>query len=290
MTTPTPTPTKTIAGFTVLKNHDGSSLYIETGTYNLIHKLLDLGSNLFFFGPAGTAKTELAWAIFRERGVDPFQSEFGATSVGSELDGMVTLGTDGRPCLIPSELYKAIKNAAAGNKTGLVADELNRAQSAAALNKLLRLFSGQREYATDFDGVLSVGHNLQTIGTANIGYHGTTRLNEALLDRFDAVEFKPITGNVLAVMLEERFPMVKAQDIGKIVKFSDAVLKITESDPDGDLRPISVRDAQRIARGVAAGLTPIEAVTRLVGGQLLIQQRGQDAVEALTASAKGKLS
>lgn len=279
----------TIPGYTTLKNLNGHALYIDTATYELLNRLLDLGSNIFLFGPAGVAKTEVAHAVFTERGLTSFQAEFGAVSSGDQLDGMLTLDKEGKMTLVPSELYKAIRSAASGTKTGLIADELNRVQGPSALNKLLRLFGSQKEYATDLDGVFKVGDNLSTIATANIGFYGTTRLNEALLDRLDALEMKPITGRVLQTMLEERFPTVDVKQVSKVVSFSDSVLKLSQNDPDGDLRPISTRDAQRITRGIAAGLSPIESVTRLVGGQLMIQQRGAEAVEALTAQANGKL-
>lgn len=84
--------------------------------------------------------------------------------------------------------------------------------------------------------------------------------------------------------------MVASSDISKVVSFSDAIQKAYERDVDGDLRPISTRDAQRIVRGIAAGLTPTESVTKLVGGQLMIQQRPTEAIDALVAQAKAKFA
>lgn len=283
---------KAFPGMTALTNALGQTLYIETPTYDLINKLLDLGSNLFLVGPAGVAKTEVANAIFVERGLDPhiYQMETGAVSSGDQLDGERTLDTDGKLAVIPSELLKAAKAAHAGSKVGFIADELNRVGAAGAVNKLLRLYGGQREYVSDLDGVLRVGNNMLTMATANVGYHGTVRLNEALLDRFDPIEMRPIAGKVLCAMLEERYPTVSTTDIAKVASFSDAIQKAFDREPDGDLRPISTRDAQRIVRGIAAGLTPVEAVTKLVGGQLMIQQRPVEAIDALVTQAKAKFA
>ena len=281
----------TIPGYTTLKNIDGNSLYLDTPTYTLVNGLLDQGGNVFLFGEAGVAKTELANAILRDRGMleaDIYQMETGAVSSGDQLDGERTLDTSGKLAVVPSELLKAVQSAAGGTKTALILDELNRVQAAGAVNKLLPLFSGQRRYNSDLDGRLEVGRNLQTIATANIGFHGTVRLNEALLDRFDPIEVLPITGRVLATMLAERFPTVGPKDITKIVEFSDQVRSAYNKDKDGDLRPISTRDAQRILRGVVAGLTVTQSITRLVGGQLQIQQRPTEAVDALVGQAKGK--
>lgn len=170
-------PAKTFPGMTALSNAAGQTLYIETPTYDLINKLLDLGSNLFLIGPAGVAKTEVANAIFTERGLAPhiYQMETGAISSGDQLDGERTLDTHGKLAVIPSELLKAAQAASSGNKVGFIADELNRVGAAGAVNKLLRLYSGQREYVSDLSGVLKVGDNMLTMATANVGYHGTVR-------------------------------------------------------------------------------------------------------------------
>lgn len=283
---------KSFPGITTVLNLAGQVLYVDTKVYDLMNNLLDQNANLFLAGPAGVAKTELADAIFRERGLAPhvYQMETGAISSGDQLDGERTLDTDGKLTVIPSELLKAAKVAATGVKVGMILDELNRVGSAGAVNKLLRLYSGQRQYSSDLDGILTVGDNMATIATANVGYHGTVRLNEALLDRFDPIEMAPISGKVLIAMLEERFPSVAIGDITKVASFSDSVFKAWEKDPDGDLRPISTRDAQRIVRGIAAGLTPTEAVTKLVGGQLAIQQRPAESIEALVTQAKAKFA
>jgi len=166
---------KTFAGFTTLSNALGQTLYLDTPTYDLINALLDLGSNLFLAGEAGVAKTEVANAIFLERGLPTYQMETGAISSGDQLDGERTLDKDGKLTVIPSELLKAVRQADKGDKVGFIADELNRVGAAGAVNKLLRLFGSQREYASDLDGVLKVQDRLQTIATANVGYHGTVR-------------------------------------------------------------------------------------------------------------------
>lgn len=80
---------KVFPGMTTIVNALGQTLYVETSTYDLINKLLDLGSDIFLVGPAGVAKTEVANAIFTERGLAPhiYQMETGAVSSGDQLDG-----------------------------------------------------------------------------------------------------------------------------------------------------------------------------------------------------------
>ncbi|GAA5500378.1 hypothetical protein Dxin01_00099 [Deinococcus xinjiangensis] len=282
------------AGYTAVLNQLGQNLYVPTAEYDLVSKLLDRGQNIFLAGPKGTAKTEFAWAVFNERGAGHpssaiFQAEFGAIASGDELDGYRTIDNDGKLVNIPSEFLKAIQHAASGNQSYLIADELNRVLTASALNKGLRLWSNQREYVSDLSGILHVDSNLFTVATANIGYRGTVPLNEALLDRFTAIEVAPLKGKALQYMLEERFPAVSASDVNKIVMLSDESWKAWENDRDGELLPITTRDAQRIMINVDVGLSVKDAARRALVGSLVIQNKGIEAVEALDTFIKGKL-
>ena len=279
-----------VKGYSALTNRLGQELLVESDTLDLISNLIDAGSHIFLYGAAGTAKTELAEAILASKGKTVFQMETGSITSGDQLDGERTLDNDGKLTTVPSELLKAMREAAKGNPTGLVLDELNRVAAPAAVNKLLRPLSAQREYATDLNGVLDIGTNLSFVATANIGYFGTTRLNEALLDRFDAIEMKPISGDALAYMLTSRYPSVDKKVITRLVKFVDNNRKHVQNDPDAGIAPISTRDALRILRGVSVGLSPIDAITRLVGGQLAILQMDQESIDGLVAEAKSQFA
>lgn len=275
----------TLKDYQAVTNAIGQTLYVEKKTFDLVYGLLEKeGSHIVLFGERGTAKTEFAGAVFAKIGIPVFQSEFGAISSGEQLDGERTIDDNGKLTNVPTQLLLAIQSAALGVPVGLLADELNRVQSAAAANKLLRLFA-QGEYVTDLHGVLKIAPgNLKTIATMNIGYHGTVRLNEALLDRFDPIEMRAIGGEVLAKMLSERFPTIDKKIVTKVVSLVDKTRSAAMSDED--IVGLSTRDAIRILRGVRIGFSPVEAIAELIGGQLRVLSASEAVVEGLVAQAK----
>lgn len=285
---------KAIPGYTIVKNSLGQDLYVQTKVWDNVNKLLDAGVPVFLYGPKGTSKTETAEALAISRGFTKaagtfFQGEFGSVTSGDQLDGYVTMNPTTKTLeMIPSELLKAVRVAGSGVSAFMSADELNRVAVPSALNKLLRLLA-QGEYATDLEGVLQVRGNLEFVATANIGYRGTTKLNEALMDRFDAFEMSPIGGDALAQVLQARYPSVGIKDIGKIVKFVDQNRRAAQKD-DYEGVEVSTRDALRIARGISIGMTGMEAVETLVGGQVAIAQGGRAALQALVTEAKGQFA
>lgn len=283
---------KKLKGYQIITNAKGQELYMPSQTYDVVNKLLDVGTPVFMYGAKGTSKTETAQALAIERGYagsEFFQMETGAVTSGDQLDGYTSIDPSTRMLkMIPSELLSAVRLASSGTRTFLNADELNRVSVPSALNKLLRLLS-QDSYATDLEGILELGGNLTFMATANVGYRGTTRLNEALMDRFDAIELKAIGGEALREVLSDRYGAVAASDVQKIQKFVDQNQKAAQRDDyEGTL--VSTRDALRIARGLTIGMTGMEAVEILVGGQVAIAQGGREALNALIAEAKAQFA
>jgi nitric oxide reductase NorQ protein len=269
--------------YTTIENATGEKLYVSVELFDLIDNLcIKAGQPVLLFGDAGTAKTELATAVFKAAGLGAIKSmEFGSITSGDQLDGERTFDADGKITTIPTELLEAMRVANTGVKTGLVLDELNRVATPAAVNKLLRALDSTKQYKSDLEGTYST-KDISFVATMNVGYSGTVRLNPALMDRFVAIEVKPIPVVLLEKMLIERHPGIDAKFVKKLCKLVGQTREKGE-----DARPISTRDAKRIVQAVLAGTDPVRAIETLIGGQSKIMGEDKSQVDGLMVQVKG---
>jgi hypothetical protein len=273
------------SAFSVIMTPEGRKLYIETELLKAAFELFKAGRNIAFLGEPGVAKTDLARAMMamaltagRIKAI--YSQEYGGIVSGDLLDGERTLDDNGKLTIIPSQWLQAVRHAATGEAVGIINDEHNRG-TPQGINKQLRSFSHQ-EYSSDLDGLLTwTPDNLLTISTLNVGFNfsGTSRVDQALGDRFYPLIIEPPPAPIVDTILNDRYPGIDE----KVKK--GVLTAYTSSRNSEDAYKLTVRDVLKVTDGVLiGGMSLKNSVQRLIGGMVRLNGMPEESVESLVTA------
>ena len=159
------------------------------------------GDRILLYGPTGTWKTYdfLASAIEMEKtwAID----EFSITTITDGFEDIDFLAhivpTEKGITYVENKIVTLLREASNGKKVAILLDELNRG-SKSFLNLILKLLDavdGKTYTLNNFvknENIVIPIENVMFFGTMNLGgkYVGTNALDEALLDRFNIIQYK----------------------------------------------------------------------------------------------------
>jgi hypothetical protein len=224
---------------------------------------LSFGNRVLKYGPTGTGKTyeflEACNTLIQDGKLLPENMEVVTISDGFEDTDLLAhmVFVDGKPTFMDNRIVELFYKAAElhkfdengklvsiedGQKIAICLDELNRG-SRSLLNLVLKMLDAvDGEYYTLQNHIKGISvrvpiKNVLFFATMNLGskYVGTSTLDEALLDRFNIVEFKGYSEDVEKEIAKKAFGKYSKE----VLKFLSEVRELAK---DGEIRsPISTR-------------------------------------------------
>ncbi len=209
---------------------------------------IDLGNRVLLYGPTGTGKTydflATAGELIKTGKIDADGVEMITISDGFEdIDFLAHIvPTDKGIMHVETSVVRLFREAAKGKKIAILLDELNRGNKA-FLNLVLKMLDavdGKTYILNNFvknEQIIVPIENVLFFATMNLGskYVGTNALDEALLDRFNVVQYKGYDEGVEKEIMKKGFK-ADAPAVSKLVKY------IREQSAAGYLRsPVSTR-------------------------------------------------
>ncbi|MFS0838187.1 ATP-binding protein [Paenibacillus sp. 1P03SA] len=225
---------------------------------------LALGKPLLLKGPTGSGKTKLAEHLSFLTG-QPMHSVNCSTDLDAEvLLGFKTLSRSGESTTIefvPGPVITAMK---AGHI--LYIDEVNMAKP-----ETLPLINGvldhRRTLTNPFTGETVTAHeDFRVVAAINEGYIGTVPLNEALKNRFVAIDVPYLQGEALLTLLSERTILRDSRLLEAFAALSADLLALVQMGQLSD-EAASIR-ALLDACDLAAFMPPGRAVERAIAAKL----------------------
>jgi len=171
---------------------------IKTRLYADVRNNVESGINTILIGPTGSTKTASAALAMRDMIDDGKLDAMHIVQITpgvEDIDLVTKLLLDGKGGVkeIKGPLRLAFDDAAAGKRVGVIIDEINRGEPTTTnilITAIDRVHGAYR--LSDFvvgETIVVPLDRLVFVATANIGsaYHGTSRIDEALMDRFGSV-------------------------------------------------------------------------------------------------------
>lgn len=208
-------------------------------------------------GPAGTGKTSLVEDFAADEQVPMFVYDGAAASSWADWTGTTVLRNGNGSTITEfawSSFIEAIReDGPYGDQPRIVlVDEVNRAESAAALNALMPILSAARIFVAEADVTIKVSKAVFFVFTMNRGYAGTQTLDAALADRmWTTIRLDYLNEQDETALVSDRTG-ISAEDAGQLVKVARQVREIAER---GSLdEAISTRSVLQAAFLVRQGL------------------------------------
>lgn len=189
--------------------------------------VISLKKPLLLKGPAGSGKTKLAQAISNY-----FQQPMQSVNCSVDLDAESLLGfktiviKNGQSIIefVEGPVVKAMKEGHI-----LYVDEINMAKPE-TLPILHSVLDHRRMLTNPFTGEVIYAHeDFTVISAINEGYVGTTPMNEALKNRFVAVEIPYLIGSELEKMIAHDFPNLSMEGIQQFIKIHEDIKQQVEN-------------------------------------------------------------
>lgn len=186
--------------------------------------IVKLGKNLLLKGPTGTGKTRLSENISESLSTKQYSVNCSVDLDAESLLGFKTIETiDGvqQIVFIDGPVIKAMKEGAI-----LYIDEINMAKPE-VLPILNSVLDYRRKLTNPFNNEVVIAQKgFNVIAAINEGYVGTMPMNEALVNRFVAIELKYIDGETLKQVLIDQSILTDEQDIENIIKLNELLIKM----------------------------------------------------------------
>lgn len=226
---------------------------------------LFLGKNVLLKGPTGSGKTKLA-----EHVSATFHQPMHAVNCSTDLDaeallGFKTLSHDeqgnSQIVFIPGPIMKAMTKG-----HFLYIDEINMAKPE-TLSLINGVLDYRRSITNPFTGEVITAHpDFRVVAAINEGYMGTVPLNEALKNRFVAVDIPYLQGEALFKLLKSKSVLRDDNQLRTYVQLSADLLTLIEMgqlpDEAGSIR------ALLDACDLTAYIPPMRAVARAIADKL----------------------
>jgi hypothetical protein len=216
---------------------------------------------LALVGPAGTGKTSLVWDLAAEKRLGVFQFDCAGATTTADWFGSTVLDKDGTRFAFSSFIEAIREDGEYGDEERIVLlDELNRAETSAALNALMSILTKRTAYIPEAGITIRVSRNVFFAVTMNRGsaYSGTVNLDAALIERLEGwlrLDFLPEADEV--ALVTTRVPGIKTEDAARLIKAARQVREVADR---GEVRKsVSTRMVLAAASFAVAGLSLREA-------------------------------
>jgi len=216
---------------------------------------------LALVGPAGTGKTSLVWDLAAEKRLGVFQFDCAGATTTADWFGSTVLDKDGTRFAFSSFIEAIREDGEYGDEERIVLlDELNRAETSAALNALMSILTKRTAYIPEAGVTIRVSRNVFFAVTMNRGsaYSGTVNLDAALIERLEGwlrLDFLPEAEEV--ALVTTRVPGIKTEDAARLIKAARQVREVADR---GEVRKsVSTRMVLAAASFAVAGLSLREA-------------------------------
>ncbi|RPF54409.1 ATP-binding protein [Aquisalibacillus elongatus] len=206
----------------------GESGYIPSQESVLIDIIaaLSQGKNVLLKGPTGSGKTKLAETLSSLFNQPLFSVN---CSVDLDVESFVGFKTidykDGKQIIdfVPGPLVQAMKNG-----HFLYIDEINMAKP-----ETLPIINGVLDYRRQITNPLTnemirAKEGFNVIAAINEGYIGTTRLNEALKNRFIVIDVSYLQGDELKQLIKDHTDLNDEKLIQQFVQLSSDLIEATQ--------------------------------------------------------------